>query len=210
MELPDLDELEWLEFQQQEEDYPVELEEEEEEEEEESIDEGKYKNEAKHCDTEESLYSDPHLQFHSQIPSNEKKRPRSDDDDCVRVRVRIPNHDNDKFLSRYASDIDGDYVPVTSPSGSGERIYAKIDKKNISFGDSNVNKFTMPPNFSGMSPVPLRIYLALFIRSSSCLTQLLTGIISESVCLLLQKAEQDALMKVIPYPHSDFSYFLLA
>ncbi|CAO2822484.1 unnamed protein product [Amaranthus hypochondriacus] len=170
MELPDLDELEWLEIQQQEEDYPVELQEEGEDEEE-SIDEGKYKNEAKRCDTEESLYSDSHQQFHSQIPSNEKKRPRSDDDDCARVRVRVPNHDNDNFLFRYASDIDGDYVPVTSPSGSGERIYAKIDDKNISFGDSNVNKFTMPPNFS--------------------------GIISESVCLLLQKAEQDALMKAL-------------
>lgn len=174
MEFPDLDELQWLEVnQQEEEDYPEELEIEE------GSGHGKYEN----FESEEALPS-PEPLSQSQLPSNEKKRPRSgleiddDIDECVRVRVRAEpqmdgeSYDNGKYLSRFASEIDGDCVPVTAPSGSGERVYAKLDKQKFSASDVNVvDKFTMPDTASGL--------------------------LSQPVSVLLQNAEQDALLKVL-------------
>lgn len=181
MDFPDADELQWLEANQEEE---VEVQEEEAEvqEEEESPfglkvrGERIYENEDELFESEEIPQS-PEQQSQIQIRSSEKKRHRTrleidDDDECARVSVRVrvtTEHENDKYLSRYASEIDGDCVPITAPSGSGERVYAKLDKQFFSVA----NKFNMATKASDI------------------------GLISEPVCALLQKAEQDALLKAL-------------
>uniref|UniRef100_A0A803LZB0 AAA+ ATPase domain-containing protein n=1 Tax=Chenopodium quinoa TaxID=63459 RepID=A0A803LZB0_CHEQI len=180
MEFPDLDELQWLEVNQQEEEeeYSVELE----------VEEDKFEIEDDHYESEEAPPSPHrHSQSRTQIPSYDKKRPRSpldtDYDECVRVRVRteietpdvsiqLEKHDNAIYLSRFASEIDGDCVPITAPSGSGERVYAKLDRHTFSVSDDIVVKNS---NMSATS----------------------SGLISESVCVLLQNAEQDALLKAL-------------
>ncbi|XP_021750688.1 chromosome transmission fidelity protein 18 homolog isoform X1 [Chenopodium quinoa] len=180
MEFPDLDELQWLEVNQQEEEeeYSVELE----------VEEDKFEIEDAHYESEEAPPSPHrHSQSRIQIASNDKKRPRSpldtDYDECVRVRVRteietpdvsiqLEKHDNGIYLSRFASEIDGNCVPITAPSGSGERVYAKLDRHTFSVGDDNVVKKSNMPATS-------------------------SGLISESVCVLLQNAEQDALLKAL-------------
>ncbi|GAV66147.1 AAA domain-containing protein [Cephalotus follicularis] len=95
-------------------------------------------------------------------PSTAQKRPRSNDDtpsddkrgkiECVGPETEIDEdwlryspppqqrqsdlvvveeelevvEQDDKFVRRYASEIDGDFIPVTAPCGSGDRVYAKI------------------------------------------------------------------------------------
>lgn len=40
-------------------------------------------------------------------------------------RVEVVVEKEERIVSRYASEIDGDFIPVTAPSG-GDRVYAKI------------------------------------------------------------------------------------
>ncbi|XP_074306941.1 uncharacterized protein LOC141642144 [Silene latifolia] len=61
-------------------------------------------------------------------------------------------------------------MSITAPSG-GERVYAKLEKEIVQDVDKSVNKFKSSAHSSGL--------------------------ISEPVSLLLQKAEQDALMKAL-------------
>jgi chromosome transmission fidelity protein 18 len=42
-----------------------------------------------------------------------------------RVEVVVEEEEKEKIVSRYVSEIDGDFIPVTAPSG-GDRVYAKI------------------------------------------------------------------------------------
>ncbi|KAL2923389.1 Chromosome transmission fidelity protein 18-like protein [Bienertia sinuspersici] len=140
MEFPDLDELQWLEANQPDEDYPLEFELLEEIEEV-SVEKHNYEKEdelfeSQEEDEQQPLRSPPLQQSQSQIPSiNEKKRPRSqfenddsnnnnnevDEDNRGRVRVSTidTDQDNEKLLSRYAHDIEGSCVPITAPSASG-------------------------------------------------------------------------------------------
>lgn len=169
MEFPDLDELEWLEANQHEEDYPVGLEVDEDGEANSSESEGKYKIEDEHLKLGEE-------EVRCELPSiNGKKRSRSqveieDDVNCARVRVSSVSmiHENDKYLSRYASEINGDCVPITAPSGCGERVYARLDELKF--------------------PVAKKLNISALGSG---------GLISESVSVLLQNAEQDAMLKAI-------------
>ncbi|KAJ0093667.1 hypothetical protein Patl1_25924 [Pistacia atlantica] len=72
----------------------------------------------------------------------------------------------EKVLSRYAFEIDGDCLPVTAPSG-GDRVYVKICGAQ---GEERVKKLN--------------------VKSYS------NGLISEPVNILLQKVEQEAFAKV--------------
>jgi len=132
----------------------------------------------------------PQPQKETQIPSiadRSKKRPRSPspdsdpaEDTWVRVRTESPadstldevtdwlhndEQSNIKYLSRFAFEIDGDCLPVTAPSGSGERVYAKLDKNVFSDGGDNahVDKVKMPATSTG-------IYVVRIAQFSSCVT----------------------------------------
>ncbi|KAK1426376.1 hypothetical protein QVD17_15047 [Tagetes erecta] len=58
-----------------------------------------------------------------------------DDDDWMRyspprkeaVEVVVEEEEEERFISRYATDIDGDFMPVTGPDG--DRVYAKLIKE---------------------------------------------------------------------------------
>ncbi|KAL9240121.1 hypothetical protein vseg_014378 [Gypsophila vaccaria] len=91
------------------------------------------------------------------------------EDDVVEVE------DEKKYLSRFASEIEGECMPITAPSGGGgggERVYAKIEKRVLK-GVDDVSVGRVKSSFQS------------------------SGLISESVGALLQKAEQDALLKAL-------------
>ncbi|XWS35110.1 hypothetical protein CRYUN_Cryun21dG0098100 [Craigia yunnanensis] len=63
--------------------------------------------------------------------------------------------DEDVYLSRYASKINGDYVPVTAPSG-GERVYAKISKAQR---DERLKKLNLKERSNGLIFEPVNVLL---------------------------------------------------
>ncbi|KAL8128846.1 hypothetical protein V2J09_018001 [Rumex salicifolius] len=71
-----------------------------------------------------------------------------------------------KYLSQFASEIDGDCVPVTGPCG--ERVYAKIDKDESAVGVKNFK---------------------ISVQSG--------GLLSEPINTLLQRLEQQSLLKAL-------------
>ncbi|XP_022722750.1 chromosome transmission fidelity protein 18 homolog [Durio zibethinus] len=75
--------------------------------------------------------------------------------------------DEEVYLSRYASAIDGDFLPVTAPSG-GERVYAKISRAQRDEGFKKLN-----------------------------LKERSNGLIFEPVNVLLQRVEQQAFAKAL-------------
>ncbi|KAH9620440.1 hypothetical protein KSS87_004132 [Heliosperma pusillum] len=92
-------------------------------------------------------------------------------DDLVQVEDRIDEvEDYGKYFSRFEWEVEGESMSITAPSGD-ERVYAKLDKGILQDVDRSVNKFKSSAHSSGL--------------------------ISEPVSLLLQKAEQDALMKAL-------------
>ncbi|PRQ35872.1 putative ATPase, AAA-type, core, P-loop containing nucleoside triphosphate hydrolase [Rosa chinensis] len=111
-------------------------------------------------------------------PSDEK-RSRIEDEDWLRYS---PPHQSDpvveetsadlveeKIVSRYASEIDGDFIPVTAP-GLGDRVYAKI---------SRVEMEERPQRLHGTG------------QSQS------GGLISEPIDVLLQRLEQEAFTRAL-------------
>ncbi|XP_024931217.3 uncharacterized protein LOC107422579 isoform X2 [Ziziphus jujuba] len=76
--------------------------------------------------------------------------------------------EEEKFVWRYASEIDGDFIPVTAPSG-GDRVYAKINR---------FEKVEQPKKKFDV------------VSQSG-------GLILEPINVLLQKAEQEAFTKAM-------------
>jgi len=132
----------------------------------------------------------PQPQEETAVPSiadKSKKRPRSPspdldeaEDNWVRVRTESPvdstldevnawshsdEQPNIKYLSRFAFEIDGDCMPVTAPSGSGERVYAKLEQNVFSDGGGNahVGKVKMPATSTGT-------YIVIIAQVGSCVT----------------------------------------
>lgn len=91
-------------------------------------------------------------------PSDQEKRAKvrvsledshSDDDEWLRFSPRSvpaekPKSWKDGTLSRYASEIDGEFMPVTAPNG--DRVYAKLDRF---LGDERATKLSCRENSSG-------------------------------------------------------------
>ncbi|KAK9725766.1 hypothetical protein RND81_05G167700 [Saponaria officinalis] len=201
MDFPDLDELQWLESNSHLHDQHLEEKEEE-----------YYADELQPEIEENTKANDHHLHVDSPplsspcrettgvaIDNNSKKRSRSttpeidlelQSSDRI-ARVRIDQNvrgifddlraietqddvieDDSKYLSRFASEIEGECMSITAPFGSGgERVYAKLEKQVLKDVDKSVNR----------------------VKNSAYSS----GLISESVSVLLQKAEQDALLKAL-------------
>ncbi|KAH9650052.1 AAA domain-containing protein [Citrus sinensis] len=110
-------------------------------------------------------------------PQFDEKRSRivdNDDEDWLRYSPPPPQARDDarveveeKFVSRYASEIDGDCLPVTAPSG-GDRVYVKISSSGV---EERVKK--------------------LDVRAHS------NSLTSEPIDVLLQKVEQEAFNKAL-------------
>ncbi|XP_062109092.1 uncharacterized protein LOC133819774 [Humulus lupulus] len=73
----------------------------------------------------------------------------------------------EKLVWRYASEIDGDFIPVTAPSG-GDRVYAKITTEEMNERREK-----------------------LYVKTPSA------GLMAESIDVLLQKVEQEAFTKAL-------------
>ncbi|KAH9650059.1 AAA domain-containing protein [Citrus sinensis] len=114
-------------------------------------------------------------------PQFDEKRSRivdNDDEDWLRYSPPPPQARDDarveveeKFVSRYASEIDGDCLPVTAPSG-GDRVYVKISSSGV---EERVKK------------LDLTFWWLIY---SAALT-------SEPIDVLLQKVEQEAFNKAL-------------
>lgn len=79
-------------------------------------------------------------------PSDEKRcridnnGPSETDDDWLRYSPPVESNDNveervdgvaeEKLVCRFVSEIEGDFVPVTAPSG-GDRVYAKMSREEM-------------------------------------------------------------------------------
>ncbi|KAK8548044.1 hypothetical protein V6N12_060971 [Hibiscus sabdariffa] len=63
--------------------------------------------------------------------------------------------DEEVYLSRYVSAIDGDCMPITAPSG-GERVYAKISRAQ---GDGGLKKLNLKDRSNGLIPEPVNVLL---------------------------------------------------
>ncbi|XP_050375424.1 uncharacterized protein LOC126792944 [Argentina anserina] len=110
-------------------------------------------------------------------PPSDEKRSRIEDEDWLRYS---PPQQSDpileetcapeKILSRYASEIDGDFIPVTAP-GSGDRVYAKIHRVEV-------------------EERPHRLHGAARSQSAG-------GLISEPIDVLLQRLEQEAFTRAL-------------
>ncbi|XP_050219762.1 uncharacterized protein LOC126670137 [Mercurialis annua] len=121
---------------------------------------------------------------------SEEKRSKIDDDkdeeDWLRYSPRRDverseaaaeeeTKEENKIISRYVSDIDGDFIPVTAPSG-GDRVYAKICR-----AESEVNAKKLD------------------------LKSQLNGLLLEPFNVLLQKVEQEAFTKALQASSEDQS-----
>lgn len=124
-------------------------------------------------------------QDNSEFPSDEKRNKA----DCLRLHLEEEEEDwlrrspqqesnpgvevveleipNEKIISRYASEIDGECIPITAPNG-GDRVYARICRLE---GEERIKKLNL--------------------RAQS------NGLILEPINSLLQKAEQEAFAKAL-------------
>ncbi|KAJ6713084.1 P-LOOP CONTAINING NUCLEOSIDE TRIPHOSPHATE HYDROLASES SUPERFAMILY PROTEIN [Salix purpurea] len=91
----------------------------------------------------------------------------------VVVVVEEEEEEEEKIVSRYVSEIDGDFIPVTAPSG-GDRVYAKICRVDTEQGAKKLD-----------------------FKSQS------NGLISEPINVLLQKMEQEAFTKALQASSED-------
>ncbi|XP_063937571.1 uncharacterized protein LOC108193631 isoform X3 [Daucus carota subsp. sativus] len=115
-----------------------------------------------------------------EIPANTSANPAAavavdDDEDWLPPPVhQVPQPieedevPEETIVSRYASRIDGDFVPVTGPCG--DRVYAKISR--FGFDDSTKKNKLHSNEYSN-------------------------GLIAEPVSLLMQRVEQDAVQKAL-------------
>ncbi|KAG6787907.1 hypothetical protein POTOM_003954 [Populus tomentosa] len=92
-----------------------------------------------------------------------------------RVEVVFEEEEKEKIVSRYVSEIDGDFIPVTAPSG-GDRVYAKICRVDTEQGAKKLD-----------------------FKSQS------NGLISEPINVLLQRMEQEAFTKALQASSEDQS-----
>ncbi|CAK7336240.1 unnamed protein product [Dovyalis caffra] len=145
-------------------------------------------------------FDDPDSPFYEDgVPSDEKRSKIDDDvgpeidhedwlrpvqdrnggDEEERVEVVVEEEEKEKIVSRYASEIDGDFIPVTAPSG-GDRVYAKMCRVDMEEGAKKLH-----------------------FKSQS------NGLISEPINVLLQRMEQEAFTKALQASSEDQSDVIL-
>ncbi|KAH9650050.1 AAA domain-containing protein [Citrus sinensis] len=98
-------------------------------------------------------------------PQFDEKRSRivdNDDEDWLRYSPPPPQARDDarveveeKFVSRYASEIDGDCLPVTAPSG-GDRVYVKISSSGV---EERVKKLDVRAHSNSLTSEPIDVLL---------------------------------------------------
>ncbi|KAJ4722941.1 chromosome transmission fidelity protein 18-like [Melia azedarach] len=96
-------------------------------------------------------------------PKLDDKRTRIVDDvdeDWLRYSPPQEREDSgvaveEKFVSRYASEIDGDFLPVTAPSG-GDRVYVKICRI---VGEDRGKKLDIKSRSNGLTSEPINVLL---------------------------------------------------
>ncbi|KAJ6945543.1 hypothetical protein NC651_000565 [Populus alba x Populus x berolinensis] len=131
---------------------------------------------------------DPVLLDEKRSKIDDDAEPEVDDEDWLRqvqdrnggneeerVEVVVEEEEKEKIVSRYVSEIDGDFIPVTAPSG-GDRVYAKICRVDA---EQRAKK--------------------LDFKSQS------NGLISEPINVLLQRMEQEAFTKALQASSEDQS-----
>ncbi|KAF9688920.1 hypothetical protein SADUNF_Sadunf01G0038200 [Salix dunnii] len=101
-------------------------------------------------------------------------RNSGNEEEIVEVVVE-DEEEKEKIVSRYVSEIDGDFIPVTAPSG-GDRVYAKICRVHTEQGAKKLD-----------------------FKSQS------NGLISEPINVLLQKMEQETFTKALQASSEDQS-----
>ncbi|KAM6544710.1 hypothetical protein CsatB_025446 [Cannabis sativa] len=84
------------------------------------------------------------------------------------VEEIVENVEEEKVLWRFASEIDGDFIPITAPSG-GDRVYAKVTTEEMN--ERREKLYLKTPSF------------------------IVAGLIGESIDVLLHKVEQEAFTK---------------
>lgn len=102
-------------------------------------------------------------------------RSGGNEEERVEVVVEEEEEEKEKIVSRYVSEIDGDFIPVTAPSG-GDRVYAKICRVDTEQGAKKLD-----------------------FKSQS------NGLISEPINVLLQRMEQEAFTKALQASSEDQS-----
>ncbi|KAG7653069.1 AAA+ ATPase domain [Arabidopsis suecica] len=124
------------------------------------------------CKRPRSLISDPIVNIDEVSPASDKRskiddnRVEIEDEDWLRFspvkevvhameeeeEVVIPQ---ETILSRYASEIDGECVPITAPDG-GERVYVKFCR---ALGDEEVKKLDVKDKSHGLIKDPISVLL---------------------------------------------------
>ncbi|KAK9068723.1 hypothetical protein SSX86_012838 [Deinandra increscens subsp. villosa] len=83
-----------------------------------------------------------------------------DEDDWMRYspppeeEVVVVEEDKEKFISRFATDIEGDFMPVTAPDG--DRVYAKLIKEG---NDDKLKKLEVKGPFKGLMLEPIGVLM---------------------------------------------------
>jgi chromosome transmission fidelity protein 18 len=143
---------------------------------------------------------------------NVEREDEEEDEDWLRYSPPPPVPEvvvAEKTISRFASEIHGDCVAVTAPSG--ERVYAKLaveglvgkgisgTRQGAHFSNPNPNHKGQLLVLSDLFPSEIRMQLTWFVHGSFCLFLLCcasAGLLSESFHSLTRRAEQEALAKV--------------
>uniref|UniRef100_A0A1J3DBC7 Chromosome transmission fidelity protein 18 homolog n=3 Tax=Noccaea caerulescens TaxID=107243 RepID=A0A1J3DBC7_NOCCA len=123
------------------------------------------------CKRPRSLMSDPIINLDEVSPAADKRskidnnRIEMEDEDWLRLSpvkeaVHVMEEEEEvtpqeTILSRYASEIDGECVPITAPDG-GERVYAKFCR---ALGDDEVKKLDVKAKSSGLIKDPISVLL---------------------------------------------------
>ncbi|KAJ0518376.1 putative AAA+ ATPase domain, ATPase, AAA-type, core [Helianthus annuus] len=68
--------------------------------------------------------------------------------------VEDVTEEKERFISRFATDIDGDFMPVTAPDG--DRVYAKLVKEEV---EDKVKKLEVKGRFEGLMMEPISVLM---------------------------------------------------
>ncbi|KAM7259687.1 hypothetical protein ACFE04_015428 [Oxalis oulophora] len=179
MDIPDIDELEFLEANSHnyyEDEYLDDLQPPEEEE---PVKEPEPRPESPNQITKRRRSNSPHssdqrIDIHSDdddvtiIMNNNKKSKFDNDDDEDWLHYSPPpqptvqspqiehQEEEEKVLSRYASQIDGEFIPITAPGG-GDRVYAKVCR--VSDDEERVKKLSYKAKSKDLIREPVRVLM---------------------------------------------------
>ncbi|KAG8372753.1 hypothetical protein BUALT_Bualt12G0099600 [Buddleja alternifolia] len=120
-------------------------------------------------ESQNKKWAPPEISLNEKVGSVENSGRRDDDDDewlrCspprdVEVEMEVVEREREeRILSRYATEIEGDCVPVTGLDG--ERVYAKICSA-VMDAEERRNKLSVRGEFNGLLREPARVLMQKF------------------------------------------------